>query len=88
MDSALQQSIRTKIIQLGQARGLGIANLDNDVLLLEAGVLDSASVLELVVWLEATLGVEIDLGALTIENFGSVNRMADFVKADQRRVEE
>ena len=88
MDSALQQSIRTKIIQLGQARGLGIANLDNDVLLLEAGVLDSASVLELVVWLEATLGVEIDLGALTIENFGSVNRMADFVEADQRQVEE
>lgn len=84
MDSELQQSIRTKIVQLGQARGLKIANLDSDVLLLEAGLLDSASVLELVVWLEGKLDIEIDLGALTIENFGSVNRMVEFLAAQQR----
>ncbi|MEO8000009.1 MAG: phosphopantetheine-binding protein [Gemmatimonadaceae bacterium] len=84
MDSELQQSIRTKIIQLGQARGLKIANLDNDVLLLEAGLLDSASVLEMIVWLETKLDIEIDLGALTIENFGSVNRMVEFLAAMQR----
>lgn len=84
MDSELQQSIRTKIIQLGQARGLKIANLDNDVLLLEAGLLDSASVLEMIVWLETKLDIEIDLGALTIENFGSVNRMVEFLGLQQR----
>ena len=84
MDSELQQNIRAKIIHLGQARGLKIANLDNDVILLAAGLLDSASVLELVVWLETKLDSEIDLGALTIENFGSVNRMVDFLSAQQR----
>lgn len=84
MDSELLQNIRTRIIHLGHARGLKIANLDNDVLLLEAGLLDSASVLELVVWLETKLDSEIDLGALTIENFGSVNRMVEFILAQQR----
>ena len=81
MDSELQQGIRTKIVQLGQARGLKIASLDNDELLLEAGLLDSASVLELIVWLETMMDLEIDLGALTLENFGSVNRMVEFLAA-------
>ena len=84
MDSELQQGIRTKIVQLGHARGLKIASLDNDELLLEAGLLDSASVLELIVWLETMMDLEIDLGALTLENFGSVNRMVEFLAAHRR----
>ena len=81
MDSELQQGIRTKIVELGLARGLKIASLDNDELLLEAGLLDSASVLELIVWLETMMDLEIDLGALTLENFGSVSRMVEFLAA-------
>ena len=49
--------------------------------LMEAGVLDSTKFMEMVAYVEDAFGVEVDDEDLTPENFGSIEKMARFVKA-------
>jgi acyl carrier protein len=49
--------------------------------LIDGGLLDSLALVELLFELESKFGVEIDVGALEIESFRSVDRIADFVAA-------
>jgi acyl carrier protein len=83
-NSELQEKIRNKIDALAKARGVRVPNVTDDVMLLEAGLLDSASVLELVVWLESLLDTEIDLDQLTLDNFGTITRMVEFLSDPNR----
>lgn len=48
--------------------------------LIEAGVIDSVAILELVIFLEDTFGVKVDSDSLNPENFGTVAGMAGFVR--------
>ena len=75
----LKQSIRDKVVEL--ARGLGgkAKGITDDDMLLEMGILDSAAVLELLVWLETQLEIELDQEELSLDNFGSITLMADLL---------
>ncbi len=53
--------------------------LDDDMPLAENNVLDQTGVLELVLFLEETYGIQVDDADLTPENFDSVNAIANYV---------
>ena len=57
---------------------------DDHASLLDAGVLDSTGVMELVDYLEETFSITIEPEELTVENLDSVERVARFVDAKQR----
>ena len=79
----LRQAIRAKVIELAGGLGKSTADLSDDDVLLEKGLLDSASVLELLVWLEGWLDIELDPDGLSLDNFGSIQRMAESVSERQ-----
>jgi acyl carrier protein len=58
--------------------------LTDDLPLLEAGIVDSLGVLELVGFLEQTFNIKIDDDELTPDNFGSVGSMVSFVQQRSR----
>ncbi len=80
-EAELKQTIRAKVVEL--ARGLGgkAKGLTDDDLLLEMGILDSAAVLELLVWIETQLDIELEQDELSLDNFGSINLMVGFLTA-------
>lgn len=55
--------------------------LDADESMLEADIIDSTSILELVMYLEERFGIEIGDGDIMPANLDSLNRTADFVAA-------
>ncbi len=53
--------------------------LDDDLPLVERNILDQTGVLELVLFIEETYGIQVDDADLTPENFDTVNAIADYV---------
>ncbi len=70
--------IRVYIVEnllLGDARGL-----EDDVSLLETGILDSTGAVELVQFIESEFGVTIEDREITADNLDSVDRICTFVR--------
>jgi D-alanine--poly(phosphoribitol) ligase subunit 2 len=76
---AARNEIRAKVLELARRRGIKASNLRDDEVIPETGLLDSAAIMELIVWLETRFDVVIDQGDLTIENFGTVDAMVGYV---------
>ncbi len=55
--------------------------LKNDTSLLESDILDSISVLELVLFLEKQFGVNVASEDLTLENFGTVDAICAYLRS-------
>ncbi|MBA4367690.1 MAG: acyl carrier protein [Desulfobacterium sp.] len=53
--------------------------LDNEAALIEGGIIDSMSLIELVKFIEGTFGLGIAEEELDIENFKTVNALAGFI---------
>jgi acyl carrier protein len=51
-------------------------NLDTNL----TGIIDSTGVMELVVWVESTFKLSVELESVTPENFGGARQIADFVR--------
>jgi acyl carrier protein len=75
----LKQTIRGKVLELARSLGTAKKPIADDDVLLETGALDSAAVLELLVWMETQLDIELDQDELSFDNFGSINQMAHFL---------
>ena len=76
-----QNLIRAKVLDLRPTHPQGRARdfRDSD-LLPETGLLDSAGIMELVVWFEETFGVSIPQHKLTLENFGTIDAMTSYLQ--------
>jgi acyl carrier protein len=61
----------------------------NDASLLEAGIIDSTGVLELVSFLETTFGIEVADEDMLPENLDSIRAISNYVsrKLSERRIE-
>jgi len=57
--------------------------IEPDTDLVGEGVVDSTAFMELVLWLEESFGVSVDVGDLTPENFGTVRNMVEYVERRQ-----
>ncbi len=71
--------IRTKVEELARAVGNDPRRLTDDEILPQSGLLDSASILELILWVESEFEMEIDQGDLSLDNFGTIRRMDEYI---------
>ncbi|MDB4916796.1 MAG: acyl carrier protein [Gemmatimonadetes bacterium] len=78
-EAELKNTIRARVVELASRLGKKAGGISDDAILLETGLLDSASVLELLVWLESQLDIEFDQDELSLDNFGSITKMAEFL---------
>ena len=58
----------------------GEGSLKDDVSLLEEGIMDSTGVLDLVMFIEETFGIQVEDEELIPENLDSVDRLVAFVE--------
>ena len=75
------ERIRMKVQELAKQLGRNASGVSDDDILPETGVLDSAAIIELVVWVETEVGIDIDQDELSLDNFGSIRRMTSFIAA-------
>lgn len=54
---------------------------DDDDSFLESGIVDSMAVMELAMFVEETFNITVDDQEITPENFDSVNKLANYVRA-------
>ena len=59
--------------------------VDDDESLLSAGVIDSALMMDLIIFVETTFDVVVDTNELTPDNFDSVNAIMTYVEAKKAR---
>jgi acyl carrier protein len=78
--SDARRVIRDRIIQLADKRRIDARHLKDSDVIPDAGVLDSAGLMELIVWFEMTFQLEIAQSDLTLENFGTIDAMTDYLK--------
>jgi acyl carrier protein len=76
---AARRDIRAKVVELARRLGAKPTDLKDDEIIPETGLLDSAAIMELVVWFEMRFDVTIDQADLTIDNFGTINAMVDYL---------
>jgi acyl carrier protein len=81
----MRDEIRRKVLDLARKRGIKAATLADDEVIPETGLLDSAGIMELIVWLETRFELEIDQNDVTIENLGSVNAITEYVAGAHTR---
>lgn len=81
----IRDTIRKKVAELAANLGNDARDLDDDDIIPATGLLDSASVLELVVWYEAHFDLPLEQDEINIDNLGSVNAMADYLIARKSR---
>lgn len=63
---------------------LGVASsqsLDDDVMLIEQGIIDSLGIFQMVQFLESELGVVVEDDELLLENFQTIGHIGGFVRA-------
>ena len=61
--------------------------IDDEVPLLESGIIDSLGVLDVVGFLEKTFAIKVDDDELTPDNFGNIRCMASFVEQKKGQAE-
>ena len=76
METVINDYISREIVQ-----DPALLPLANDTLLLESGILDSLSLLRLVVFLEEHFGISMGDADLLPENFASVNTICAYLRA-------
>jgi acyl carrier protein len=77
--AAIKTAIRAKVIELARALGMDARDIEDDDIIPATGLLDSAAILELVVWYEKTYDFPLRQDEINIDNLGSINAMADFL---------
>ena len=76
---AIKAAVRAKVIELAKNLGMDAADIGDDDIIPATGYVDSAAILELVVWYEDAYQMPLKQEEINIDNLGSINAMADFV---------
>ena len=80
MDPTLDDQLKTMIVERLFMK-IDPADIESDKSLIEVYGVDSVSLLELVVGLEETFGIEVDDDDFDVEHFKSVTALAAFIRA-------
>lgn len=78
--SDARRAIREKVTDLARRRGVNAANLQDSDAIPDAGLLDSVGIMELVMWFEATYGLTVNEPDLTLDNFGTIDAMVQYLQ--------
>jgi len=76
---AIKAAIRAKVIELAKNLGMDASDLADEDIIPATGYVDSAAILELVVWYEDAYQMPMKQEEINIDNLGSINAMTDFV---------
>lgn len=76
---AIRAAVRGKVIELAKNLGMDASDIGDDDIIPATGYVDSAAILELVVWYEDAYQMPLKQEEINIDNLGSINSMADFV---------
>jgi acyl carrier protein len=76
----IRKTIHVKVIELARQLGHDARNLSYDQEIPAGGLLDSPALMELILWFENEFGLEVDQDQLTLENFGTIERMASYAE--------
>jgi D-alanine--poly(phosphoribitol) ligase subunit 2 len=78
--SLAQEAIRNRVIQIARQLGKDARNLRVDQEIPATGLLDSAGLMELMMWYETTYNLAINQDEFTVENFGTVDAMVRYLE--------
>jgi D-alanine--poly(phosphoribitol) ligase subunit 2 len=76
---AIKAAVRAKVIELAKNLGMDASDIGDDDIIPATGYVDSAAILELVVWYEDAYQMLLKQEEINIDNLGSINSMTDFV---------
>ena len=76
---AIKAAVRGKVIELAKNLGMDASDIGDDDIIPATGLVDSAAILELVVWYEDAYQMPLKQEEINIDNLGSISSMADFV---------
>jgi D-alanine--poly(phosphoribitol) ligase subunit 2 len=79
MANESRQQIHAKIVELAQQIGKDARNLGFDEEIPATGLLDSAAIMELIVWFEGAYDISIPQDDLTLANFGTIDSMSSYL---------
>jgi D-alanine--poly(phosphoribitol) ligase subunit 2 len=80
----VKDRIRIQVQKLAKELGRPFREVGDDEVLPSSGLLDSAAVLELIFWVETEFDLEVDQDDLSLDNFGTIQKMADYIEARQK----
>lgn len=72
-------AIKTKVMEIAATLDCDASDITADEILPATGAIDSAGLLDLIAWFEATYGLRIATEEFTIDNLGSMEMMANFL---------
>lgn len=75
------EAIRQKVSETAKQLGRNPRPVTDDEILPETGLLDSAGILELVLWVETEFDIEIPQEDFTLDNLGSIRRMVSYIES-------
>ncbi|MCM8621356.1 MAG: acyl carrier protein [Candidatus Accumulibacter sp.] len=75
----LEAEIKAKIIEIAAQSGDDASGLEPHEIIPATGLIDSTGLLDLLAWYEKTYDIPLSQEELTIDNLGSLTRMAEFV---------
>jgi len=81
---AIKAAVRAKVIELAKALHVDAHEIGDDDIIPATGFIDSAAIMELIVWYEDTYQMPLEQEEINIDNLGSINAMADFVLRRKR----
>lgn len=75
----LEAAIKAKIVEIAAQTGDDASELEPYEIIPATGLIDSTGLLDLLAWYEKTYDIPLSQEELTIDNLGSLTRMAVFV---------
>jgi acyl carrier protein len=66
---------------LHEKQGLELEDFEDDTLLFSSGLLDSFSMVDLIMFIENASGLRVHPAEVTLDNFDSIDRILAFVEA-------
>lgn len=79
----MQAAIHAKVVEIARQLGKDGSKLRFDEEIPASGLLDSAGLMELMMWFETAYGLSIDQDDLTIANFGTIDAMVAYLERNQ-----
>lgn len=72
-------AIKARVIEIASTLDSDVSDLQPDDILPATGAIDSAGLLDLIAWFEATYEIQIATEEFTIDNLGSMDMMSNFL---------
>jgi acyl carrier protein len=75
----IKAAMRAKVIELAKSLGTDAGDITDDEIIPATGYMDSAAIMELIVWYEEKYQMPLTQEEINIDNLGSINAMTEFV---------